>query len=144
VIPMTSRGRTVDQISHRLMCDALRGFLRQAVRAGPGAVEGIGSIGCRASAVLYTLLLDHPIDRRGRCWSCRHPSAMIGLRRCQIHLTASYWLLLQPDKAMLLSQLACELGLGTAPPLGAGCPSDRSLLTITARIEPKPCNPPTT
>jgi hypothetical protein len=59
VIPTTSRGRTVDQISHRLMCDALRGFLRQAMKAGPGAAEGIGSIGCRASAVLYTLLLDH-------------------------------------------------------------------------------------
>jgi hypothetical protein len=108
---MTSRGRTVDQISHRLVCDALCGFLRQAAKAGPNAVDGIGSIGCRASAVLYTLLLDHPIDRRGRCWSCRHFGAMIGLRRCRIHITASYWLLLQPDKTMLLSHLACELGL---------------------------------
>jgi hypothetical protein len=135
-MPTTSRGRTVDQISYRLMCDALRGFLRRAVKAGPGAVEGINSIGCWASAVLYTLLLDHPVDRQGRCRSCRRSNAMIRLPRCQIRIIASNWLLHQPDQATLLSHLANELGLGTAPPLGAGPPPDRSLLTITARINP--------
>jgi len=79
VIPVTSKGRTIDQISHRLMRNALRGFLLQAMRARPGAVEGISSIGCQASAVLYTLLLDHPIDRRGRCPSCRGFGAVIGV-----------------------------------------------------------------
>ncbi|MBV9140251.1 MAG: hypothetical protein JO115_04945 [Pseudonocardiales bacterium] len=133
VIPMTSRGQTVHQISYRLVCETLRRFLRRAAEAESGAVEGISSIGCRASAALYTLLLDHPIDRRGRCQSCRRSGAMIGPRGCRIHLTASYWLLLQLDHAMLLSQL---VGLRPGPPLSAGPPPDRSLLTITARRRP--------
>jgi hypothetical protein len=149
VIPVTSKGRTIDQISHRLMRDALRGFLLQAMRARPGAAEGISSIGCQASAVLYTLLLDHPIDRRGRCLSYRCSGTMIGgamtgLRRCRIHLTAIFWMLLQPDEATLRSRLASELGLGTAPPPVAGRPSARSLLTVRARIEAEPRGPTTT
>lgn len=147
---MTGRGQTVDQISHRLMCDALRETLRQAVQAGPNAAEGISSIGCRAAAVLYSLLLDHPIDRRGRCRSCRsrrHEDALLGIRGCRIHLTAGYWLLFQPDKAILLSHLACELGLASAQPLrtrapGAGNPPARSLLTVTARIAPRDTDVP--
>ncbi len=142
VTPVTSKGRTIDQISHRLMRNALRGFLLQAMRARPGAVEGISSIGCQASAALYTLLLDHPIDRRGRCPSCRGFGAVIGLRRCRIHRTAIFWLLLQPDEATLRSRLASELGLGTTPPPGAGRPSARSLLTIRARIDPRDIDVP--
>ncbi|MGH3888482.1 MAG: hypothetical protein ACRDSZ_18295 [Pseudonocardiaceae bacterium] len=109
--PVTSTGWTADQTSHRLACDVLRGVLRRVGRAGPGVVEGVDSILYRVSAVLLMLLLDHPIDRRGRCRSCRRPGAMIGLRRrpCRIHLRASYWLLRQPDQAMLLPQLADDL-----------------------------------
>ncbi|MGH3886294.1 MAG: hypothetical protein ACRDSZ_06955 [Pseudonocardiaceae bacterium] len=110
--PVTSTGWTVDQTSYRLVCDVLRGALHQTTaQAGPGAVEGVGSIVYRGSAVLYLLLLDHPIDRRGRCRSCRGPGAVIGLRRrpCRIHLRASYWLLRQPDVAMLLSHLADDV-----------------------------------
>ncbi|MGH3874262.1 MAG: hypothetical protein ACRDSR_22635 [Pseudonocardiaceae bacterium] len=73
VIPSDS-GRNVDQTSHRLVCDVLR-------RAGPGVVEEVDSILYRLSAVLLMVLLDHPIDRRGRCRSCRRPGVMIGLRR---------------------------------------------------------------
>jgi hypothetical protein len=107
------------------MCDALCGVLRRAVYAGPDAVDGIGSIQCQATAVLYLLLCDHPLDRRGRCKSCRRSGAIVGLRRrrCRIHRTGSYWLLHQPDKAQLLSQLAGELGSDTAPP-GAASPLD--------------------
>lgn len=138
VMPVTSRGQTVDQTSHQLMCDALRGVLLRAVHAGLGALDGIGSIQCQASAVLYLLLRDHPIDRRGRCRSCRRSGVMVGLRRrcCRIHLTASYWLLRQPDKAQLLSHLAGELGLDTAPPHGAGSPPDQSGPAPTARNDP--------
>ncbi|MGH4005432.1 MAG: hypothetical protein ACRDSO_15150 [Pseudonocardiaceae bacterium] len=127
---MTSTGWTVDQTRQRLVCNLLRGVLRQA---GPGAVEGVDAILYRVSAVLYLLLLDHPIDRRGRCRSCPRPGAVIGFRRrpCRIHLRASYWLLRQPDNAMLLSHLADDLGLGTAPPPGVGRPSDRSSLMTT-------------
>jgi hypothetical protein len=66
---------------------------------------------------LYTLLLDHPLDQRGRCRSCRRSGAMIGLRRrpCRIYLRASYWLLRQPDEALLRCHLADGLGLSTGP-----------------------------
>jgi len=63
---LTMNSLTVNQTTHRLVCEALRGVLRQFTQAGPGAVEEIGSVPYRVSAVLYTLLLDHPIDRRGR------------------------------------------------------------------------------
>jgi hypothetical protein len=107
------------------------------VRAGPGAVERVGSIRYQASAVLYLLLLEHPIDRRGRCRSC--PRVMIGLRPrpCQIHLRASDWLLRYPDEALLLSHLARELGAGSVPSPGAAGTPHRSGLTVRARTDPR-------
>ena len=60
---------------------------------------------------------------------------MIGRPRCRIHLTASYWLLRQPDKAQLLSHLVGELGPDTAPP-GTGSSPDHSGPTPTARNDP--------
>lgn len=92
----------------------LRGVLRTVVESEPGAadvIEKIGSIRWRAAAVLYLLLRDHPIDRWGRCRSCRRSGAIIGLRRrrCRIHITVSYWLLRQPNEALLLSHIADEL-----------------------------------
>lgn len=134
---MASRGRSVEQTSRRLIRHALREALLRARRASAGAAGGIDSIEGRATAVLYTLLLQHPIDQRGRCRSCRGSLAIIGLRRCRVHLAAHDWLLRQPDKAALLAHLARELGLGSVPPPGAGSPPDRSLLTITPRtVEP--------
>ncbi|MGH3829045.1 MAG: hypothetical protein ACRDRS_01125 [Pseudonocardiaceae bacterium] len=138
---MTSRDLTSDQISHRLMRDALREFLLTAARTRPGALEGISSVGSQASAVLYTLLIEHPIDQRGRCGSCRWSSTMLGLRRCQIHLTAIAWLL-QPDAATLRSHLATELGLGTIPLPDARRPPARTLLTIRARTDPHDLDAP--
>jgi hypothetical protein len=115
---------TVNQTTHRLVCEALRGVLRQFAQAGPGAVEEIGSVLYRVSAVVYTLLLDHPIDGRGRCRSCRRSGTIIGLRRrpCRIYLKASYWLLCQPHEAILRSHLADDLGLSTAPAPGEQAP----------------------
>ena len=109
---MSSTGWTVDQTSHRLVCDLLRGALRQTADAGPSAVEEISPILYRASAVLYLLLIDHPVDQRGRCRSCPRPGTITTLRRrpCRIHVRASYWLLRQPDNAMLRSHLAEALG----------------------------------
>ncbi len=37
--PVTSSSLTVNQASHRLVCDALRGVLRQVAQAGPDAAE---------------------------------------------------------------------------------------------------------
>ncbi|MDQ2882497.1 MAG: hypothetical protein M3Y48_15180 [Actinomycetota bacterium] len=148
---MTSSGRTVDETSHRLVCDLLRGVLRRAAQTGPGAVDGVGSLLYRVSAVLYMLLLDHPIDRRGRCRSCRRPGAMIGLRRrrCLIHLRASYWLLRQPDKTLLFSRLADDLGPGTPsetragrPDLTHGAPGEPSD-SRSRRVSPPDRQPPT-
>ena len=124
---MSTHGWTINQTRHRLICDTLRASLL----AGPGAVEQSGQPRYWAAAVLYLLLLDHPIDRRGRCRSCRRTGELIGLRRrpCRIHLQASYWLLHQPDDALLLAQLADELGAGIAPTRAP----DRVDLTVTAR-----------
>ncbi len=126
-------GWTIDQTSHRLLCDPLR----ETVRAGPGTVDWPGSIRYRASAVLYMLLLDHPVDRLGRCRSCRRSGAIIGLRRrpCRVHAKASYWLLRQPDDT-LLSHLANEVREDIALSRGATSPPDGPDLTVTARIDP--------
>jgi hypothetical protein len=137
---MISTSRTVEQTNHRLICDALR----ETMRAGPGAVERVSSIRYRASAVLYLLLLEHPIDERGRCWSC--PGVLSGLRPrpCQIHVKASDWLLHHPDE-VLRSHLAREFGAASLlspnvlSPRATGTPP-RSGLTVKAR--PDPAQPP--
>ena len=138
---MISTSRTVEQANHRLICDALR----ETMRAGPGAVERVSSIRYRASAVLYLLLLEHPIDGRGRCWSC--PGVLSGLRPrpCQIHVKASDWLLHHPDE-VLRSHLAREFGAASllspnvlspnvlSPRATGALP--RSGLTVKARPDP--------
>ncbi len=97
--------------------EALRGVLVAAVESGPGGAGGIDSIQYRACAALYALLMAHPVDRRGRCRSCRGPGAVLGLRRrrCRVRGAARFWLLQQPAE-FLRSQLACELGLTDLPP----------------------------
>jgi hypothetical protein len=152
---VTKRALTVDQTSQRLIRDTLREVLCRAVQVGPDAVDGISSVQCQACAVLYTLLHDHPIDRRGRCRSCRPSGAIIGLRRrpCRIYLRASYWMLRQPDETLLLSHLADELEADPVPRPGGGNPPDRSSLfraasidssdtDVLSRIDTEPCDPP--
>jgi hypothetical protein len=112
-------GRSVHQTSYAVMCELLRRVLGEAVESGPGAAGGIRSVACRATAALYAVLMDHPIDRRGRCESCRRPGALLGSRRCRVYITAGYWLN-QPDNVFLLTHLANELGLGDSLPPGAG------------------------
>lgn len=116
-----SRGPSAHQTSYQLLCDALAAVLRSAVQAGPGAAEGIGSLPCRAVAALLMVLSGHPVDRRGRCRSCRRPGAVFGRRwrRCQVHIVASFWLR-QPDQRLLLRQLAAELTQHAARSSGTG------------------------
>jgi hypothetical protein len=124
-------GRSVYQKSYAVMCALLQRVLGDAVEAGPGAAGGIGSVACRATAGLYAVLIDHPIDRRGRCQSCRRPGALLGRpRRCRVYITASYWLY-QPDN-VLLAHLARELGVGERLPPGAGAAPTRSTATGAA------------
>jgi hypothetical protein len=107
--PIASVGdRHTEAVAH------LRGVLHTVVdnRSGTDAVDRIG---WRAGAVLYLLLRDHPINRWGRCRSCRYTGTIIGFRRrrCRVHITANYWLLRQPDEVLLLSHLADRLQLAS-------------------------------
>ncbi|MGH4014384.1 MAG: hypothetical protein ACRDSL_10765 [Pseudonocardiaceae bacterium] len=72
-------------------------------------------MGCQAAAALYALLLAHPIDRRGRCRSCRRSGAVLGLRRrsCRVYLEAGFFLLSAGE--LLRTQLVRELGLPDPP-----------------------------
>jgi hypothetical protein len=120
---------SVHQTSYAVMCELLRRVLGDAVESGPGAAGGIGSVACRATAALYAVLMDHPIDRRGRCQSCGRTGALLGRpRRCRVYITAGYWLH-QPDNVFLLTHLAGELGLGDPLPPGAGAAPTRSTPT---------------
>ena len=112
------------QTSHRLLCEMLRRVLADGVGAGTG---GVGSIEVRAVAALYGLLMDHPVDRRGRCRSCRRQGEVLGLRRrrCRVHRAAHFYLY-HPD-AFLLSHLAGELGL---PAPSGSDPDDTEVLPV--------------
>ena len=105
---------TVCRTSHQRICELLRGVLRDAMQAGPGTASGIGSVECQAVATLYLLLMDHPIDPRGRCQSCRRPGRVFGSRwrSCRVHAKAMVWLG-QSDEALLLRLLADEPELAT-------------------------------
>lgn len=142
-------GLSARQTSYRLLCEVVRTALIAAVESKPGAV---GSVQHRAMAALYGLLLDHPIDRRGRCRSCRRPGAVLGRRRrrCRIHIEATYWLH-QPDEEFLLSQLAREFDLADPPPSGlnatpprrgtdAGAADDRNDTVVLAAVDFFPSN----
>ena len=112
---MSAKADGVSLSAHQTSHDHLRGMLRGAVRAAAESEPNgaVGSMECRASAALDALLAAHPVDRVGRCRSCRRPGALLGCRRrrCLIYLTVRYWLR-QPDE-VLRSHLAGE------PPLGA-------------------------
>ncbi len=114
VTPVIRSGPSVYQTSH-------------GVQAGRGAAGGIGSVECQAVATLYMLLIDHPIDRRGRYRSCRRPGAVFGprWRRCWVFGNANMWLH-QLDEALLARLLVHELGLATAPRPATGVASGRA------------------
>ena len=112
--PVIRGGASAYQINYKFLCQVLR----DGVQSEPGAKDGIDSILHRAGATLYSLLVDHPVDRQGRCQSCRRPSAMLGLRRrhCQVRNKADMWLRLPAE--LFQSFLASELGLSpTVTPL---------------------------
>ncbi len=143
---------TVYQTSHDLMCQSLRKVLVDGAQVGGrDATGGIGSVRCRVSAALYALLMAHPVDREGRCRSCRRPGAVLGWRRrCWVHIEASYWLR-QPEE-FLRSRVVQEWGLADQSPPGPGAAGDRESATSRAdsdgtdvlpRIDLEPGDPPT-
>jgi hypothetical protein len=102
------------------LLEALRRVLAAGAQSGSGAGEGIDSVQYRAGAALYSLLVDHPVDRRGRCRSCRRPGTVLGLRRrsCRVHAKAQMWLHLPGE--LLHSFLVSEPGLTSVPPACEG------------------------
>ena len=110
---MASNGPTVYETTYNLLREVLCDVLRAAVGSDRGVGRWTNSVPWRACAALYWLLESHPVDRRGRCRSCRRPGAVLGRarRRCQVRVTASYWLH-QPDEQLLLRLLAHELEQG--------------------------------
>lgn len=121
VMPMISKGLTVYQTSYRLLRERLRGVLGAVVESKADTEVGTGSVPWLACAALYSLVEEHPVDRRGRCRSCRRPGALLGWvrRRCQVRIWACFWLH-QPDETLLLDLLAHELDQHPAPSGGAG------------------------
>ncbi|MGH3931430.1 MAG: hypothetical protein ACRDTF_15840 [Pseudonocardiaceae bacterium] len=106
--------QSVYQTNHDLLCEVLRRTLRNAVESGPGS--GMAPVQYRVCAMAYELLCDHPVDRRGRCRSCRRPGAVFGRarRKCRVYLAANFYLR-QPE-AFLLPHLVRELPQTPAVP----------------------------
>lgn len=129
------------------MCDALRELLREAVDSGGGGgLMPFGSVPCRVVAALYMLLLNHPVDRRGRCRSCRRPGAVLGRRwrRCRVHGEAALWLNQPTD--FVVSHLIRELGLtgGDARAGEAMAAPGLDDTDVVPRMTADPGDPPTT
>ncbi len=126
--------------------EVLRGVLLAAVRSGPGAADGIGSIECQAVATLYLLLMDHSIDEWGRCRYCRRPGAVFGRRwrRCRVHGQARVWL--RQSEELLLRLLADVLGLAAGPSPAAESAPGRAPASDSQDTDVRPAiatDPPT-
>lgn len=117
-------GLSAHQTSRHLLREAIRGVLLTAIEPDCGNDDGTGSVQFRASAALYALLTDHPIDRRGRCRCCRGPRLLLGSGRrvCRVLVAARFYLH-QPDD-VLLGRLTSELDAHTPASRSAADPSN--------------------
>lgn len=104
----TRSGSSWDQICHDSYCQMLRKAVERA-QAGQGAAGGVCSIECRAVIALYSLLMDHGVDKWGHCRSCRRPGSLFVPRwgPCRVYDKAT-WCLKRLDEVLLLSLLADE------------------------------------
>jgi hypothetical protein len=103
----TTSAPSAHQTSYGWLREVLRGAARAEVVSGPR----IGTIGCRTTGALDALMTAHPVDRRGRCRSCRRPGRWFGRRRrtCLVYWTAHYWLF-QPVEALRFRAGAAGIG----------------------------------
>lgn len=133
----------ITRTSYSRICQALRGFLVDAVESKDHAT--VNTIAFQASATLYSLLLDHPINEKGRCRSCPRSTTGFGRRqrRCRVHLLAGFHMLYSGD--FLLSHMASELGVDPIPQV-AQAPSDvdstEMLPSVSAKSEARAHPPP--
>lgn len=126
-MPVFAKNLSVYQASYGLLCKELYEWLSSAVEPGVSAQDGSESTQdgsesaqWRACAMVYSLLRDHAIDRRGRCRLCRRPGALFGRRRrrCQVHIAANFYLR-QPEQ-FVRSHLVGELA-GWLEGVASGC-----------------------
>lgn len=101
------------QSEHNLLRALLRRFLVADLESSHRK-SGTDLVGCRAAAVLDSLLAAHVVDRQGRCRLCRG-RRWLGHRRraCMVFHKAHYWLRQSPDS--LSAHLASELGIDLQP-----------------------------
>ncbi len=99
--------RDAYQTEHSQLRELLRKFL-VAEAESPRDAGGCGQVGCGAVAALESLLAAHPVDRRGRCRSCRGPG-WPGRRRqvCMVYRKAHFWL--RQLTEVMLSHLVREV-----------------------------------
>ncbi len=116
--------------SYNLLLAALRDVLLNMV--GPAHdLHGIDRVEFGACAGLYALLTPHPVDGRGRCWSCRRPGSLGRRPRvCLVLQKAHYWLR-QPTHR-LQAHLASELGVDVPSAPGAADPDAAEVLPRVA------------
>jgi hypothetical protein len=118
-IGQASSGTTY-HTSHGLLLAVLRDVLLDVVGSAHG-LHGIGKVGFGACAGLSALLAAHPVDGRGRCWSCRGPGWPGRRPRvCMVYRKAHYWL--RQSTHLLQAHLASELGVDVAAPPSAANP----------------------
>jgi len=129
-------GRSVHQTSHAVMCAQLQQVLGDAVESGTDTAGRIGSVACRATAGLYALLINHPIDRRGRCRLCWDRGCWGRRRVCLVFRKAHYWL--HQPSGQLPAHLASELKNDLLPP-----PVDRQITQMLSGITDDPSGDPT-
>ena len=129
------------QTEHDLLREMLRRFLVAEVQSACDAGQ-CGRMVCGAVAALDSLLAAHPVDRRGRCRSCRRPR-WLGRRRwvCMVYVEARYWL--RQPTPRVRAHLASELGVDPpAPPPEAADPETTEILPGMPHHGPSEDPPP--
>lgn len=83
----------VYQASYQRLRDVLHNAVTHAAHTSSDARDGVGSLGWRMVGALDSLLAAHPVDRRGRCQSCRRSRFWKRHQRvCMVFQQAHYWL----------------------------------------------------
>lgn len=100
---------TIYQVEYGLLREMLRNLLAAEVESSRSTGRP-GRVACGAGAALDSLLAAHPVDKRGRCRSCRRPGWLARRRRkCLIFQKTHYWL--RAPAYRVQAHLDSELGM---------------------------------